>query len=153
MMGAYPDINEKEECMGDCDKARLEQVLAAWSSLDIPKTAEFYAKDANLVFYDATPLKYSNWAEYEKGLREGVKYLKSVTFRLRDDTQLHHQGNLTWATATVDSEIVLKDGSCRKMDLRWTSIWEKRSKNWLIVHDHFSVPVVVPPPMPAAEKP
>jgi len=38
------------------------------------------------------------------------------------------------------------------MDARWTTVWEKRGNNWLIVHDHFSAPLPEPPPKPAATK-
>jgi hypothetical protein len=90
------------------DKARLEQVLAAWANLDVSQPAAFYAKDADLVFYDITPRKYNNWAEYEKGVIESNKKYASITFKLKDDARFHHQGNLAWATATVDGDLVLK---------------------------------------------
>jgi len=130
------------------DKARLEQVLAAWESMDISKPAAFYAKDADLAFYDITPRKYNNWAEYEKGVIESNKKIKSVTFKLGDDVRLHYQGNLVWATATVDGEVANKDGSRFKIDGRWTTIWEKRGDKWMIVHDHFSMPPVESTPKP-----
>jgi ketosteroid isomerase-like protein len=123
--------------------------------MDISKPAAFYAKDADLVFYDITPLKYNNWAEYEKGCVESNKKIKSVTFKLRDDARLHYQGNLAWTTATVDGEVVNKDGSRLKLDGRWTTVWEKRGEKWIIVHDHFSVPLAtsIPKPPIARKKP
>jgi ketosteroid isomerase-like protein len=131
------------------DKARLEQVLAAWGSMDISQPAAFYAKDADLVFYDITPRKYNNWAEYEKGVIESNKKYTSMTFKLKDDVRFHYQGNLAWTTATVDGDLVKIDGSRVKLDARWTTIWEKRGEKWTIVHDHFSIPPAAPTPNPS----
>jgi ketosteroid isomerase-like protein len=75
-----------------------------------------------------------------------LKTVESLTFRLNDDAQVHQAGSLAWATATVDGEIVNKDGSHLKLDARWTSVWEKRGSTWVIVHDHFSQPLPEPPP-------
>jgi ketosteroid isomerase-like protein len=60
--------------------------------------------------------------------------------------RLTHAGNTAWATATVDGEMVNKDGSRLKIDARWTSVWEKRGNEWLIVHEHFSMPFPEQPP-------
>jgi ketosteroid isomerase-like protein len=42
--------------------------------------------------------------------------------------------------------MVNNDGSRLKIDARWTSVWEKRGDTWLIVHEHFSMPLPEPPP-------
>ena len=126
------------------DKARLKQVLDAWSSLDVSRPAVFYAKDAGLAFYDVAPLKYNGWTEYENGTRAFFKTLKSASFKLNDDARVHRSGDLAWATATVDSDLVGNDGSHMKIDARWTTVWQKRGSKWLIVHDHFSAPLPEP---------
>lgn len=131
------------------DRARLEQVLAAWATMDVSRPAAFYAKDAGLAFYDVAPRKYNSWADYEKGAQDLFKTVKSLTLKLNDDAQVHRAGNLAWATATVDGDMANKDGSRLKIEARWTSIWEKRGNKWIIVHDHFSMPL----PEPAAPNP
>ena len=134
------------------DKDKLQEVLTAWSTLDPSKAGPFYAKDAGLAFYDIAPRKYSGWVEYDKGVREVFKETKSLTLKLGTDAQIHPSGNIAWAAATVDGVMVNKDGSRMNLDARWTSVWEKRGNGWLIVHDHFSVPLSEPAP-PAAAKP
>ncbi len=129
-------------------KAKLQEVLDAWDSMDPSRPAAFYAKDAGLAFYDIAPRKYNNWAEYENGVRELFKTVKSITMKLGDDAQVHRAGNLAWTTALVDGELVNKDGSRMPINARWTTVWEKRGKKWLIVHDHFSMPLPEPPPKP-----
>jgi ketosteroid isomerase-like protein len=133
------------------DKARLQQVLDAWASMDLTRPAMFYAKDPGLAFYDIAPRKYNGWSEYEKGVGELFKTLKSASFRLKDDAVVHTAGNMAWATALVDGDMVNKDGSKMKIDARWTTVWEKRGNNWLIVHDHFSMPLPEAAPKPAAK--
>jgi len=133
------------------DKARLEQVMAAWATMDPSKAAVFYAKDPGLAFYDVAPRSYKGWAEYEKGAREMFKTMRSLSFKMHD-ADVHTAGNVAWATALVDAVVNDKDGKQEKMDARWTTVWEKRGNNWLIVHDHFSVPLPEPAPKPAATK-
>ncbi len=131
------------------DKARLKQVLAAWATLDVSRPAVFYPKDPGLVFYSMAPRKYTGWTESEKGAAEGIKTVQSLTIALGDDAAVHHARNVAWTTATIDGELVKKDGSRLKIDARWTSVWEKRGSNWFIVHDHFSMPL----PEPSAKAP
>lgn len=134
------------------DRAKLQEVLTAWSTLDPSKAGAFYAKDAGLAFYDIAPRKYSGWVEYDKGVRDVLKETKSLTLKLGTDAQIHPSGTIAWAAATVDGVMVNKDGSRMNLDGRWTSVWEKRGNGWLIVHDHFSVPLPEPAP-PTAAKP
>ncbi len=122
------------------DRARLQQVLDAWASLDPARAAVFYAKDSALVFYDMAPRQYVGFAAYQKGVAEGDKGLKSVTFHLGDDAVVHRSGDVAWSTALVDADVVAADGTLTKLPLRWTTIWEKRGGNWVIVHDHAALP-------------
>jgi len=123
------------------DAATLQQVMNAWATLDPARAAVFYAKDQKLVFYDFLPRKYTGWAAYDKGVREGLRDAKSLSLKVVNDADVHVSGNTAWATATVDVELALKDGTRVRLDGRWTSIWEKRGNEWLIVHEHTSAPL------------
>jgi len=149
LIGLFAATGLQAQATSPPDAARLQQVLDAWGSLDITKPAVFYAKDAGLAFYDIAPRKYNGWSEYERSAGELFKGLKSLKFRLGDDATLHRAGDIAWATALVDGEMVSQDGSSMKLDGRWTTIWEKRGNSWVIVHDHFSVP----PPSEAPKLP
>jgi ketosteroid isomerase-like protein len=123
------------------DAATLQQVMNAWATLDPARAAVFYAKDQRLVFYDFLPRKYTGWAAYDKGVREGLRDAKSLSLRVVNDADVHVSGNTAWATATVDVDLASKDGTRVRLDGRWTSIWEKRGNEWLIVHEHTSAPL------------
>ncbi len=99
------------------DKARLEQVLAAWATLDPSKPAVFYAKDPGLAFYDVAPRIYKGWAEYEKGARDMFKTMRSLSLKMHD-ADVHTAGNVAWTTALVDAVENDKDGKQEKMDAR-----------------------------------
>jgi ketosteroid isomerase-like protein len=121
----------------------LQRLYTAWSDLDPAKAAPFYAKDADLVFYDIAPMKYTGWSDYAAGVPEAFAPYKSGKFTLNDDMRVHRQGNLAWATATWRADLVKKAGDTEHMEGRYTAVLEKRGKDWLVMHEHMSVP---PPP-------
>src|SRR5690349_18258952 len=51
------------------DRAYLQKIWDAWSTLDPANAAPYYSKDPQNVFYDLTPMKYTGWAAYEQGVK------------------------------------------------------------------------------------
>ena len=128
-------------------RALIQRLYDAWSDLDPAKAAPFYAKDADHVFFDIAPLKYNGWAEYADGVPKAFAAYSSGKFTLGKDLRVHRHGNLTWATATWRAELLKKDGTKENAEGRYTVVLEKRGDDWLIVHEHMSVPA---PPQPAS---
>jgi ketosteroid isomerase-like protein len=130
-------------------KARMNEMLRAWETLDPAQAAKYYDKNASLAFYDITPFKYTGWEEYAKGVTATFAgTYQSGKFFLHDDINLRRGPKVTWATATLDFETLRKDGGRELLkDLRWTLIWEKRGHDWLLVHEHLSVPMGTAPQM------
>ncbi len=122
----------------------MQKTLAAWETLDPANAAPFYAKEADRVFYDITPLKYTSWAEYAEGVKKVLEGFSSAKFTLGNDVRAHQRGSFAWATATFRLDAIMKDGSSQALDGRWTVLWEKRGKDWLIVHEHVSAPLPAP---------
>ena len=81
-------------------KALIDRYFAAWSSLNPDNAAPLYAKDADLVFYDITPLKYAGWAEYEKGSRAGLADFESLKLTPNNDLKVTRRGNIAWTSVT-----------------------------------------------------
>jgi ketosteroid isomerase-like protein len=129
-------------------KAMMRKTMEAWQTLDPAKAAPLYAKDATLAFYDIAPLKFTGWAEYAQGTAQIFAGFSSLKITINDDLRTERRGNVAWATATFRADIVNKDGSQVALDGRWTLIWERRGDEWLIVHEHGSVPL----PTPTAQK-
>lgn len=121
-------------------KALMDAIWAGWSTGNPANVAKYYAKGPH-VFFDIAPLKYTSWAEYEKGVVQVISGFESLKATVNNDAQIHHHGNLVWGTATVHHVDVMKDGKKSEGDFRWTVIWEKTGPQWLIVHEHVSAPL------------
>ena len=100
---------KKTASPGAPDKAYLQKILDGWGAGNVANMTQYYDQgDYN--FFDIAPLKYSNWAEYQKGVTELLKAYKSLKLTLNDDTQIHTDGNLTWTTTTVKEDAVTTAG-------------------------------------------
>jgi len=121
-------------------KALMDAIWAGWSTDNPANVAKYYAKGPH-VFFDIAPLKYNSWAEYEKGVKQVLSGFQSLKATVNDDAQIHRHGSLVWGTASVHHVGVAKDGKRSEGDFRWTVIWEKSGKGWLIVHEHVSAPL------------
>jgi len=124
-------------------KALIDQYYAAWSTLNPNNAAKFYAKDADLVFYDIAPLKYNNWAEYKAGVTKAfTDTMSSGKLTPLDDLKVSQRGNVVWTTVTFHLKAQPKAGGAPlEFDGRHTAIWEKRGGQWVIVHEHISAPL------------
>jgi len=122
------------------DRAYLQKLLDGWGALSAANMAQYYDQ-GEYNFFDIAPLKYGNWAEYQKGVTELLKGYKSVQLTLNDDAQIHSDGNLAWTTATVKEDAVTAAGKHEMATLRWTLIFEKQAGKWMIVHEHMSEPL------------
>jgi ketosteroid isomerase-like protein len=124
---------------GTPDKAHLQKIWDAWSTLDPANPAPFYASGAH-VFYDIAPLKYDSWDEYQKGVVAVLAPFKSARMTVNDDAHIHTAGPIVWATATVKEDATMKSGKREMGNFRWTVVFEKQNGKWLIIHEHISVP-------------
>ena len=114
--------------------------------------APLYAKDPGLVFYDLEPVKYTGWTQYKDGVGPNIlAKFQTMKFTVNDDVKATVRGNVGWTTATVKGDGALKGGAPVHVVMRHTAIWQKRGADWLIVHEHVSVPSTLPAP-PASGK-
>jgi hypothetical protein len=67
------------------DKAYLQKIWDAWSTLDPANAAKFYASGPH-TFFDIAPLKYGSWEEYSAGVKGVLSGYKSAKFTLNDDS-------------------------------------------------------------------
>jgi ketosteroid isomerase-like protein len=123
-------------------RALVPKIAHSWENMDFAKIDPYYAADSNLAFFDLAPRKYANWAEYRAGAQKGLfDPNRSLKVTLNDDLSVHHSGNLAWATFTWKGDIVGKQGAQSHLDARWTMILERRKGQWVVVHEHVSVPL------------
>ncbi len=123
-------------------KAMFAKVDAAWESLKAENAAPFYAHDADLVFYDAAPLKYVGWTAYRDGAQKlFLDGATSLKFNVNNDLKVTRREKTAWTTRTMHLKAVMKEGKPLEFDGRHTVIWENRGGKWLIVHEHLSAPL------------
>ena len=122
------------------DKAFLQKIWDAWSTMQMANVDPYYATGAH-VFFDDEPLKFNSWAEYRATAAKESEEYKSWKFTLNDDAEIHKAGANYWGTATLNFATVKKDGKEEKGTLRWTFVFEQQKGKWVLVHEHVSAPV------------
>jgi ketosteroid isomerase-like protein len=126
------------------DRALAQKIWDAWSTMNPDNAARYYDKSATNLFFDIAPLKYDGWTQYADGVRKLLADYESVKLTLDPDVQFHPLANLVWADGTGTLSYSMKNGTKGKLPLRWTGVWEKRGGQWLMIHEHTSVPLPEP---------
>jgi ketosteroid isomerase-like protein len=119
-----------------------DDYCAAWSTGNTDNARKFYAQDSDLIFYDVTPFSYHGWKEYVPGVHKALlDNAAEVKLTAGKDLRVTRRGNVAWTTVPMHFYEKTKDGKVMEAELRYTGIWEKRGSNWLLVHEHVSVPM------------
>lgn len=114
----------------------------AWSSGNAANAAKFYTKTDGMVFYDLAPFSYNSWKEYETGVqKQFIDNAASLNLTAGKDLKVTRRGNIAWTTVPMHLVEKTKDGKDVDLNVRYTGIWEKHGKTWLLVHEHLSVPL------------
>jgi ketosteroid isomerase-like protein len=120
----------------------IDGYCSAWSSGNPENAAKFYSKDAGLVFYDVTPFSYSGWKDYDAGAHKMQQdQVDSISITPGKDLKVTRHGNIAWTVVSLHLTAKMKDGKSIDSPVRYTGIWEKHGKNWLLVHEHLSLPL------------
>lgn len=120
----------------------VPKIVASWETFDLAKIEPYYAKDADLTYFDLAPLKYNNWAEYRATVPKVLfEPNTSLKLKVNDDLRVHSRGSLAWATFTFGADMTTKQGATSHLDGRWTMVLEKRGQGWIVVHEHVSAPL------------
>jgi ketosteroid isomerase-like protein len=141
LAGAFvPTVAQKK---GGPDFNRIiKEYYAAWSTLNPDNPAPAYAKDADLVFFDIDPVKYTSWQQYHDNFKNNVAPgFTSLTITPNDDVKITRSGNLAIASLTFRLVAKAKDGSPLEFTGRHTIVFQKRGAKWLIIHEHVSKPL------------
>jgi uncharacterized protein (TIGR02246 family) len=127
---------------GDDFHGLIKRYYSAWNTLNPDNVSSLYAKDADLVFFDIAPLKYSNWHEYSETFKKTVAPgFVSLALKPNNDVKVIQRGSMALTTLTFHLSAKQKDGTALEFDCRHTIVWEKRGGRWLIIHEHVSKPL------------
>jgi len=120
----------------------IKEYYAAWSTLNPDNPAPAYAKDADLVFFDVDPVKYTSWQQYHDGFKNNVAPgFTSLVITPNDDIKITRSGNLAVASLTFRLVAKTRDGSPMEFTGRHTIVFQNRAGKWLIIHEHVSKPL------------
>jgi ketosteroid isomerase-like protein len=120
----------------------IDGYCAAWSTGDPNNAAKYYAKQDGLVFYDLAPFSYSGWKEYDAGVRkELLDQMLSGSLTAGKELKVTRHGNIAWTTVPMHFSAKMKDGKTIDTPVRYTGLWEKKGKTWVLVHEHLSAPL------------
>ena len=120
----------------------IDGYCAAWSTGDPNNAAKYYAKEDGLVFYDLAPFSYNSWKQYEAGVRkELLDQMQSGSLTAGKELKVTRRGNIAWTTVPMHFSAKMKDGKTIDTPVRYTGIWEKKGKTWVLVHEHLSAPL------------
>jgi ketosteroid isomerase-like protein len=120
----------------------IDGYCAAWSTGDPNNAAKYYAKEDGFIFYDLAPFSYSGWKEYDAGVRkELLDQMVSGSLTAGKELKVTRHGNIAWTTVPMHFSAKMKDGKTIDTPVRYTGIWEKKGKTWVLVHEHLSAPL------------
>jgi ketosteroid isomerase-like protein len=141
LAGAFVPTVAQEKGGPDFNRI-ITEYYAAWSTLNPDNPAPAYAKDADLVFFDIDPVKYTSWQQYHDNFKNNVAPgFTSLTITPNDDVKITRSGNLAIASLTFRLVAKAKDGSPLEFTGRHTIVFQKRGAKWLIIHEHVSKPL------------
>ena len=120
----------------------IDGYCAAWSTGDPSNAAKYYAKEDGLVFYDLAPFSYNSWKQYDAGVRkELLDQMQSGSLTAGKELKVTRRGNIAWTSVPMHFSAKMKDGKTIDTPVRYTGIWEKKGKTWVLVHEHLSAPL------------
>jgi ketosteroid isomerase-like protein len=121
-------------------RRRIDELAEAVRAADLERVMSMYAPD--LVTFDIVPPlqkigadgKRKNWADVFATYERPLGYeIRDLIITVGGDAAFAHSLNRI-------SGALKKDGTRIEQWLRWTSCFRKIDGDWLIVHDHVSVP-------------
>lgn len=123
-------------------RQRIEELVEAIRTMDLESVKPIYAPD--IVSFDIVPplqhvgaeAKWKNWVDLFTAYQRPLDYeIRELTITVGDDVAFGYSLNRINGT--------LKNGNRTDYWLRWTACFRKIGGNWLIAHDHVSVPLDV----------
>jgi ketosteroid isomerase-like protein len=121
-------------------RATIEKAYQNWGALNPDANDALYSAQADIAWYDISPMQYKGWASYKDGAKKVLDGFKDLKFTIGDDFAVTRVGKVAWVTFTWKGVAHLKGGKEMVLEGRATEILQKQKGNWIIVHEHVSLP-------------
>jgi ketosteroid isomerase-like protein len=121
-------------------RQRIDKLVEAIHAMDLEGLKSIFTQD--IVSFDIVPplqhvgaeAKWKNWEDVFTAYQPPLGYeVRDLTITMGDEVAFGHSLNRISGT--------LKSGNRVDYWVRWTGCFRKIDGNWLIVHDHVSVPI------------
>ncbi len=130
-------------------KALVVDYHAAWSpgheTFDISNAERYYSKDSELTAYDVmhTNGVIKGWENYKAELLQIMQGFADFNISLsRDDVEVFRHGDIVWTASYYRIKGMFKNSQPLESMGRTTLVWKRQEdSNWLIAHEHSSVPI------------
>lgn len=123
-------------------QALESRFAAAVKAGDVDAIMKVYAPDESLFVFDVVPPRqYVGAAAYRKDWQEFIDQLKPpITFEI-SDLAITAGDDLAYSHSIQHVAGTGKKGDKIDLTVRVTDVYKKTGGNWLVVHEHVSVPV------------
>jgi uncharacterized protein (TIGR02246 family) len=123
-------------------KNLFDQFMAACNAKDVNAIMKFYVADETLLVFDVVPPRqYAGANAYRKDWEEFAAIFKGPSKCEISDLSITADGAMAFAHSI--QRVTGTDTKDKPVDLtvRVTDVFRKTNGNWLVVHEHVSVPV------------
>jgi ketosteroid isomerase-like protein len=125
-------------------KALEDNFIKAMTTKDVNAIMAFYVPDASLVVFDVSPPRqYSGAEAYRKDWQDTLALFPGPVEASISDLDVSVGGDIAWSRSIQHVAGAMKNGKKMDLTVRVTDGYKRVNGQWLIAHEHVSVPVDV----------
>ena len=120
----------------------LNRYAEAWRRKDIDLFDDLFSDDTDMVILDGNSSeRFIGWISWKQRLQKHFGSFENVDISYENTViKISKSGKFSWLSCIANTEYTYKGKPGIMNGLRMTWVLEKRNKNWIIVHAHFSFP-------------
>lgn len=123
-------------------QALEDQFAAAFNAKDLDGIMKVYAPGPNLFVFDVTPPRqHVGWDDYRKDWQSFLATFKGPIKATVNDLAIFADGSMGYSHSIQHVTGTDMKGKPVEFAVRVTDVYRKIKGQWLIVHEHVSVPV------------
>jgi len=130
-----PEVQDNESQI----RERIFGFAEAFRARDLNRMMSYYAPD--IVSFDMMPpLKYQGIDAFRKSWEKGLSMMEGPIEFFPEDVHITAGDDVAFCHA-FDRMSFTSEGQKMEMRIRWTGCLRKINGNWLVTHEHVSVPI------------
>ena len=125
-------------------RATVERYFTALSTRNIERLDPLYAADAKGVFFGMSGSPALGRAAYRDEQARLLATFRGLDVTTVGEIQIRRTGSHAWTAVTFRGTAALAKGGSVQIDGRQTAVWERARGEWVMAHEHVSLPVPDP---------